>query len=138
MDITLTHNQKQLKINFVKEGLKSVNNTRDIFELLLVLPNDMLKEIHTPNILTMLFMKRYRQIITEKQTKDLEDKIVLNINEYEVLTDVVSSFNIVKRKYKGLTKDLKQEIVNGNIVIERHKLEAKDKSINRRLNRIKK
>jgi len=126
MDITLTKNQRQLAINFVKEGLKSANNTDDLFELLLVVPSDILRS-PVSNILTVLFMKRYRQIIMEDQNKKLEDKIILDLNEYQVLTDVVSSLNVVKRKHKGLTNDLKEEITNANRVIKKYKEEEKNK-----------
>ena len=126
MEISLTKEQTQLAINFVKEGLKSANNTGDLFELLLVIPENIL-HARVPNVLTMLFMKRYRQIIMDEQSKKLEGKIVLDLNEYQVLTDVVSSLNIVKRKYKGLTDDLRQELVNANIVIKKYKEEEKNK-----------
>ena len=126
MEISLTKEQTQLAINSVKEGLKSANNTGDLFELLLVIPENIL-HARVPNVLTMLFMKRYRQIIMDEQSKKLEGKIVLDLNEYQVLTDVVSSLNIVKRKYKGLTDDLRQELVNANIVIKKYKEEEKNK-----------
>jgi len=126
MEISLSKRQIQLAINFVKAGLQSATNTRDLYELLLVIPKDIL-HAHTPNILTMLFMKRYRQIILEEQSKKLEGKIVLDLNEYQVLTDVVSSFHIVKRKYKGLTDDLRREIVNANEVIKKYKEEEQNK-----------
>jgi len=126
METSLTKNQIQLAINFVKAGLQSATNTGDLFELLLVVPDNIL-HAHTPNILTMLFMKRYRQILLEEQSKKLEDKIVLDLNEYQVLTDVVSSFHLVKRKHKGLADDLRQEITNANKVIKKYKEEEKSK-----------
>ena len=126
MKISLSEKQIQLAINFVKAGLQSATNTGDLFELLLVVPEDIC-HAHIPNILTMLFMKRYRQIILEEQSKKLEGKIVLDLNDYQMLTDVVSSFHLVKRKHKGLADDLRQEITNANKVIKKYKEEEQNK-----------
>lgn len=129
--------KRQLTIDFIKAGLTATKDTKDIFDLVFLLPDNIVfpdGHIDEHKILIMLFMKRYRQIIADRQNKDLEDKIVLDLNEYMVLIDVVSSLNVIMdryKKYKGINIQLKQELINAKKVIEEHKKEKHDKFIKR-------